>query len=377
MRVRQAELFKVALPLKREFETSSHRKRSVTHIVLRLETVEGLLGFGEVACEAAPFYGPETVGTCWEVLRGVLVPTMLELDWDDPVEIAAALARFRGNHFAKAGLDIACWDIFARSRGVSLAAALGGSRSEIESGVSLGIIASLDALADEARRIERLDYKRLKLKIRPGMADEAVRTVRDAARSLPLMVDANGSFADDHDAELARLDRYALLMIEQPFGPASLLAHQKLKSRLATPICLDESIPSVDHVRLALDLDCCSIVNAKVSRLGGLTYARAVHDLCVERGIPVWCGGMHEFGIGRAANIAISALPGFALPGDVSSSDERYDRDIVWPPIAAKNGVIRVPTAPGLGYEVDAELIRSLATETVSFTASSRVLAAT
>jgi O-succinylbenzoate synthase len=294
MRIASVTLSQVSLPLVSRFRTSSHSKDRLTHIIVRVEAEDGEVGFGECACEVAPFYGPETVESCWHVLSTYLAPALLGLEWDEPEQATAAVAKYRGNQFAKAGLDMACWDLYARSKAMSLAQVLGGVREYIESGVSLGIGETAGDTIRNAERIRASGYRRAKLKVEPGMAEEVVRAVREVVPDLPLMVDANGAFTPRDEEELQRLDRYGLIMIEQPFDPADFLAHRDLARRISTPICLDESLLSLQHVRLALDLEAASIVNIKVSRLGGLGVARAVHGLCREREIPVWCGGMHE-----------------------------------------------------------------------------------
>jgi O-succinylbenzoate synthase len=372
VKVESVTLHRVTLPLKAAFETSSHRKQHLTHILLRAVGEDGVAGWGEACCETAPLYGAETVETCWHVLREFLVPAMLELEWEHPSEVAAALERFRGNHFAKAGVDIAAWDLAAKADGVTLAAALGATGTEAVSGVSVGIHADPEHTAREALRIAAAGYRRVKLKVRPGMAEEVVRLVGDAlaGTGVQLAVDANGVFGADDVAELERLDAYGLALIEQPFDADAWELHRDLAARLDTPICLDESIGTVGAARLALELGACDVINVKVSRLGGLTQALAVHDLCRTAGVPVWCGGMHEFGVGRAANVALSALPGFTMPGDLSGSDERYEFDVVDPPILARDGAIPVPSGAGIGYRVLEDRIAELAEETLELTAA-------
>jgi O-succinylbenzoate synthase len=354
VRIGAATLFELTLPLKSAFETSSHSKREIVHIIVRLTAENGDVGYGEVCCETAPYFGPETVTSCWHVLESFLVPALLELEFEHPREVAAELARFRGNHFAKAGLDMAAWDLYARSRGEALAAALGATRSEVASGVSLGIRPDPDETVQEAVRAARAGHARVKLKVRPGMARDVVDRVGAALDGFAtqLAVDANGSFTEDGMDELAALDGRGVALIEQPFGAEEWLLHRELAAGIETPVCLDESITGLGSTRLALEIGACDMVNIKVSRVGGLTAAVAIHDLCLDAGVPVWCGGMHEFGIGRSANVALAALPGFTEPGDISGSDERYELDIVDPSIVACDGRIAVPTGPGIGHMV-------------------------
>ena len=359
MRVVSVELLRVTLPLVHAFRTSSHGKSSLEHILVKLTDADGHESWGEIASPAAPYYSGETTDTCWLMAEHYLAPMLLALDWEHPREVSAAFAKVRGNGFAKAGLDAAVWTLFARSQGIPLSAALGGTRAEVESGVSLGIEDSIDALLEQVSLQTDHGYHRVKLKIAPGWDVEPVREVREAFPEIDLQVDANGAYRPDleHLRALVALDDLGLQMIEQPFAPRALIAHATLQQRIETPICLDESIDTVDDLETALRLDAGRIVNIKVSRMGGLTAAIAAHDLALEVGIPAWCGGMHEFGIGRAVNVAIASLPGFTLTSDVSGSDKYYARDVTTTPIVAVNGMVRVPTGAGLGFEVDEQWV--------------------
>jgi O-succinylbenzoate synthase len=355
------ELLLVRLPLLRPFTTSSHTKDHLDHILLRVRDRDGAEGWGECASPSDPYYCAETVETCWHMLRDFVGPALLGQAWDHPAEVSRAWASVRGNNFAKAGLEMACWDLAAGTSEEPVARLLGGTRHEIHSGVSLGIEPTVDGLLGQVERFVNEGYKRIKMKIGPGRDVAYARAVRERWPDLPLMADANSAYRLDepsHVAALEALDQLDLLMIEQPLGDDDIVDHARLQARLKTPICLDESIHTVDDCRKALGLDAARIINIKVSRLGGLGPARAVHDLCHARGVPVWCGGMHEFGVGRAANVAICSLPGFTIPGDVSGSDRSYPEDIVDPPIRARTGTITVPwDRPGLGYEPNLERI--------------------
>lgn len=361
------EAFRISLPLVHSFATSSHRKSFLEHILLRLETGDGVVGWGEIASPSDPYYCPETVDTCWFMLRHYLGPALLNHSWEHPEEAAHAWQRIRGHQFAKAGLEIACWDAYARRQGISVGSALGGERAETTAGVSLGIEPTIDDLLGQVEKHLADGYRRVKLKIAPGWDTEPVRAVRSAHPDLLLQVDANGAYreVDEHLAALRGLDGSDLLLIEQPFAPGALAAHARLQSELDTPLCLDESIDDLEQLDTAITLRAGRILNIKVSRMGGLTTARAAHHRAIEAGWQVWCGGMHEFGVGRAANLAVSSLPGFTLPGDISGSDKYYRTDVVEPPIRAEQGVVPIPLSrPGLGFEPDEDLIRSLATDT-------------
>ncbi|WP_020574751.1 o-succinylbenzoate synthase [Actinopolymorpha alba] len=363
MRIVAAELFHARLPLVHEFETSSHRKAHLDHILVRLTSASGAVGWGEIASPSDPYYCGETVDSCWHVASEYLLPAVLGAEWSHPRELPALWSKVRGNEFAKAGIDMAGWTLWAIESGISLAEALGGTRQRVVAGVSLGIEATpADLVAQVARQVDA-GYPRVKLKIAPGWDVEPVRAVRARFPELDLHVDANGAYTEhpDHLAALRGLDDAGLSMIEQPFAPRNLLAHARFRRTLTTPICLDESIVDLDDLRTALALEAIAILNIKVSRMGGLTAAVAAHDLARAHDVPVWCGGMHEFGVGRAANVALSSLPGFTLPSDVSASDKYYSRDVVIPPISADRGLVDVPwQAVGDGHRVDEAFVREI-----------------
>ncbi len=367
-RVTRVEAFRVSLPLVRAFETSSHRKSHLEHILLRVESPDGAVGWGEIASPSDPYYCPETVEDCWATSARYLAPALVGEEWDHPSEVGELWARIRGHNFAKAGLDIACWDLWSREEGLPLSAALGGDRTSIAAGVSLGIEASVDDLLAQVERFAGQGYKRVKLKIASGWDVEPVSAVRAAHPGLDVHVDANGAYDEDQRGVFVALDDLGLTMIEQPFAPGALAAHARLQAHLATAVCLDESVDDLDQLDTALELGAGRILNIKVSRMAGLTTAKAAHDRAVAEGWQVWCGGMHEFGVGRAANVALASLPGFTLPSDVSGSDRYYERDVVIPPIVAVEGMVEVPTKPGLGHEIDEPMIRDLASATVELT---------
>jgi o-succinylbenzoate synthase len=361
--IQSVEMYLVRLPLVRPFTTSSHTKDHLDHILMRVRDAEGGQGWGECASAADPYYCSETTESSWHMLRDFLIPSILGVTWEHPDDAAARWAPVRGNNFAKAGIEIACWDMYTRARGVPLADALGGTRREIHSGVSLGIEPTVEGIVGQVQKHLEQGYRRIKMKIGPGRDLAYLRAVRERWPDILLMADANSAYSLDnpeHVRALRALDDLNLMMIEQPLADDDIIDHARLQAELATPVCLDESIHTVHDARKALDLGSCRIINIKVSRLGGLSEARRVHDLCASREVPVWCGGMHEFGVGRAANVAISSLPGFTLPGDVSGSDLRYSEDIVDPPIRAHSGAIDVPwDRPGLGFDANIDRIRA------------------
>jgi O-succinylbenzoate synthase len=369
MKIDRIDLNLVRLPLVRTFRTSSSTKDHLDHILVRVES-EGLAGWGECASPSDPYYCPETVETCWHLLEDFLGPLVLGREWDDIDGLVACYRLVKGNHFARAGLEMACWDLLARREGKPLAALLGGTRAEIESGVSLGIENDPAALFDQIDRYKEEGYRRVKLKVAPGHDVEVVRLVRERYPDLPLQVDANSAYTLDDLPTLKRLDAFGLLLIEQPLAHDDIIDHARLQAALETPVCLDESIHSAEDARKALDLGACRVINIKVSRVGGLREAKRVHDVCRARGVPVWCGGMHEFGVGRAANVAVASLPGFTLPGDVSGSDKYYREDVVDPPVLAHRGAVPVPTGPGLGHEPVPERVARHTLRTLTLTAS-------
>jgi O-succinylbenzoate synthase len=369
MLIDQIALTIVRLPLVRPFQTSSSRKEHLDHILVRVGTGDGVIGWGECASPSDPFYCPETTKTCWHILHDFLVPMVLGREWTTIEELVGFYRQVKGNAFARAGLEMACWDALARSQEKPLHELLGGTRTEILSGVSLGIEPDVEVLLDRIEEFLNQGYRRIKLKISPGQDVDVVRRVRERYPAIALQVDANSSYTLADLPTLKGLDAFGLLLIEQPLAHDDIIDHARLQAELKTPICLDESIHSADDARKALDLGACRVINIKVSRLGGLLEAKRVHDHCQARGVPVWCGGMHEFGVGRAANVAIASLPGFTLPGDVSGSDRYYRRDIVDPPILAVQGAIAAPDRPGLGVDPVEDLIRAHALRTVTLNA--------
>lgn len=371
MRVTEARLQRVRLPLVHEFQTSSHRKTHLDHILVRLQAADGSTAWGEIASPSDPFYAAETVDTCWVVAEKYVLPALVGHEWTTPAEASASWSRVRGNFFARAGVDAAVWSLHAAAEGVPLSRALGGTATEVVAGVSLGIEPTIADLLVQVRAQVALGYPRVKLKIAPGWDVEPVRAVRAEFPALDLHVDANAAYlpaGENFDALLA-LDEFALTMIEQPFAARDFLGHARLQQRVQTPVCLDESIETVADLETALELDAGRVINIKVSRMGGLSEAVAAHDVALSAGVPVWCGGMHEFGVGRAANIAIASLPGFTLPSDVSGSDKYYARDVTTEPILADHGIVAVPASPGLGVEVDQEWVAANTVQTAVVTA--------
>ena len=363
MRIERIELRLLRLPLVRFFETSFGR---VTDRQFLLVTVEenGAAGIGECVADADPYYSAETTSTAWHIIRDFIAPTLLGREVAHPREIYALLRLIRGHHMAKAAVEMAAWDLFARQQGVPLGRALGGNGAAIASGVSIGIQDSLDELVERVRIERAAGYRRVKIKIKPGWDLGAVERVREACGDIPLMVDANAAYSLSDAAHLAELDRFSLMMIEQPLDYDDLRDHAVLQRRLATPVCLDESIHSVHAAEEALAIGACRIINIKPGRLGGHGPSIALHDLTASQGVPVWHGGMLESGIGRAHNIHLSTLPNFTLPGDVAASRRYYAPDLIDPPIEVRaDGTIEVPTGPGIGVDIVVDRVEAATRE--------------
>ena len=369
VRIDRVDLMVVRMSLVRSFETSSSRRSDLEHILVKAYA-DGLVGWGESATPIDPYYCEETTETGWHMLNEFVVPAVLGKPWSSVDELRALYGKVKRNNFAKAGLEMAAWDLLARAQGKPLHDLLCGTRAEIESGVSLGIESDMGRLFGIMDQYLGEGYRRVKLKIGPGRDVDYIRQVRERYPDTPLMADANSAYRVADLPILKQLDQFGLTMIEQPLAHDDIVDHALLQRELKTPICLDESIHTAEDARKALDLGSGRVINIKVSRLGGLAEAKKVHDLCRERGVPVWCGGMHEYGIGRAANVAISSLPGFTFPGDVSGSDKYYAEDLVDPPVLARNGAIPVPSGPGLGYEPNEERIKKYTVRTATLEAS-------
>ena len=369
MRLVRIDLVIARLPLVRPFRTSSSVKGHIQHILVRVEDADGATGWGECASPADPYYCPETTETCWHILKDFLAPGVLGREWGDIDEFLVLFGPIKGNRFARAGLEMAAWDLLAMRAGRPLASLLGGTRAEIASGVSLGIERDIDRTFAQIDEYLAEGYRRIKLKISPGHDVAFVGKVRERYPTVSLQVDANSAYTLDDIATLQGLDAFELLLIEQPLAHDDIIDHATLQRMMATPICLDESIHSAADARKALDLGACRSINIKVSRVGGLREAKRIHDLCLARSVPVWCGGMHEFGIGRAANVAIASLPGFTMPGDVSGSNKYYEQDLVAPPIVARNGLVAVPTTPGSEHRPIVDRITRATTRSLTLTA--------
>jgi O-succinylbenzoate synthase len=360
MQLRGFTLRELRMPLVTPFETSMERT-DVRRIIVVEANLDGTTGWGECVAGETPSYSPETTETAWHILRDFIWPLLKRKEFGSASEVWGKLEWVRGHNMAKAALESAIWEAEAKQKGVPLWKLLGGERREIASGVSVGIKASLEELVRAVKVELEAGYQRIKIKIRPGMDVEPVRRLRKEFPNIRLMVDANSAYRAEHWPLLKELESFYLMMIEQPLGWDDLFGHVELQRKLQTPICLDECIHAEEQAKAAIELGACRIINIKMGRVGGHTVARRIHNLCQESGVPVWCGGMLESGIGRAHNIALSTLPNFTLPGDVAASKRYWAEDIIEPEvIVSSRGTIDVPTGPGIGYKPRLDRIEAL-----------------
>jgi O-succinylbenzoate synthase len=366
LKLEKIELREIELPLKNAFETSFGVTTKRRVILVKVFDKSGACGFGECTAMERPFYNAETVDTAWSVIVQCLAPILAAAPVSAADGIASTLSPIHGNRMAIGAVESAVWDLEAKLSGRPLWQHLGGTLSEIDCGVSIGLQRTPEALVDKVAAELESGYQRIKLKIKPGQDIEFVSAVRRAFPEIVLSVDANSAYRlDDHLDVFKELDEFDLLMIEQPLVAGDLLDHSRLQRELKTAICLDESITCLRDARQALELNACRIINIKLGRVGGHRSAREIQELAVEKGVPVWCGGMLETGVGRAHNIAMSTLAGFTLPGDVSASARYWAKDIIDPPVeVSPRGTINVPSGPGIGYEVAEKDLDQLTTRT-------------
>jgi O-succinylbenzoate synthase len=360
MRLRKITLREIRLPLLEPFETSFDRIDHRSIVLVEAET-DGATGWGECTTDENPFYSYETNQTAWHILRDFLWPMLRGREIESASEVFDSLARVRGHNMAKGGLEAAFWDAEAKQKNLPLWKLLGGTCEEIPCGVSIGIQPDVAALLAKVEKELSAGYQRIKIKIKPGRDIEPVRALRERFPRLRLMADANSAYGLEDAPLLKQLDAFHLMMIEQPLGWDDIYVHAQLQRQLETPVCLDECIHDIEHTRAAIETGACRIINIKLGRVGGHTPARGIHDLCQSKSVPVWCGGMLESGIGRAHNIAMSTLPNFSLPGDVSASRRYWSEDIIQPEVeVTRQGTIRVPSAPGIGFSPRVDRIDSL-----------------
>jgi O-succinylbenzoate synthase len=361
MKIDRVTLRQIRMPLVHFFETSFGRTYERDIVLVQVQG-EGVTGWGEVTAGENPFYNEEWTASAWQILHDYAVPRVLGRDLNGPEDVYPLTRHIKGHNMARGGLETAVWDLTARLDGVPLWKKIGGgARREIPCGVSIGIQDSVEQLIEKIGRELADGYQRIKMKIKPGWDVDVIRRVRQAFPAIKLMADANSAYTLKDTEHLAQLDEFYLMMIEQPLSHDDIIDHAELQARLQTPICLDECIRTAHHAEQAIKLKACGIINIKLGRVAGFAEAKRVHDVAQAAGIPVWCGGMLEGGIGRAQNVALATLPNFVLPGDVSASKRYWKRDIIQPAVeTTPQGTIAIRDGAGFGYEVDTEFIESI-----------------
>jgi len=367
MKIDKITLYHLRMPLRSPFETSFGRSEARDSILIEAYS-DGQVGFGECVADRDPGYSSETAVTAWHILGDYLIPTMIGMEISSLNMVFSTLNFVRGHYMAKAGLEMAVWDLVGKTTERSLKNMLGGNRDRVAVGVSVGIQASPSKLVDVVSDYLAAGYQRVKIKIKPGRDVEDARAVRKVYPDLKLQVDANSAYTLETAKALQPLDKLDLLLIEQPLAEDDLWDHARMQSKFQTPICLDETIISPRHARQAIEMKACRIINIKAGRVGGLSQARLIHDLCYAQGVPVWCGGMLETGVGRASNLALASLPGFTLPGDISATERYYLEDITNESFSLNpDSTINVPDRPGLGVSINRDSLEKFSLVKKSF----------
>ena len=358
MRMDRIELRLIEIPLVEPFEIASHRFTAKTALVLKAWTRDGIVGWAEGEHLDTPWYVPETVESGWALLSSLLLPALVGLEFSTADELSGRFSWIQGNQLSLAAVDVLARDLICRAERRSLAASLGGVRDRVPAGTSLGLCPSPERLVERVAQAAASGYQRVKIKIKPGKDLDYLEAVRNAFPDLPIMADANSSYSPSDADTLAALDRFDLTMVEQPYENGDLVHHAELAARIATPVCLDESVHDIHDARAAVALGACRIVNVKPPRVGGPGSVLRMEAFLRGRGIPVWCGGMLETGIGRAVNLACASLEGFTLPGDLAAPLSYLERDLVEERFElAPDGTIEVPVSPGIGVRVDEDYL--------------------
>ncbi|PGM58754.1 o-succinylbenzoate synthase [Bacillus sp. AFS053548] len=355
--IRQITLNRLNMKLNSPFTTSFGTFQDKEFYIIEVEDEEGNIGFGESVAFSSPWYSEETVKTNKHIMEDFLIPLLFKAPILHPDEVSERFQPIRKNNMAKAGLEGAVWDLYAKRQKLPLYKALGGNKEQIDVGISIGLQPTVKGLLQLVESHVESGYKRIKLKIKPGFDYDLLKEVRREFPTISMMADANSAYTLSDIEILKKLDEFNLTMIEQPLSHDDIIDHAKLQQQLRTPICLDESIHSLEDARKAIELGSCRIINIKIGRVGGLTEAKRIHDYCLMKGIPVWCGGMLEAGIGRAHNIALTSLNQFILPGDTAASASYWERDIIDPEVIVDQGVIHIPQKFGIGYDINREAL--------------------
>jgi len=359
--IQSIELREIRLPLLHFFETSFGRTTERRIILARVTDANGVEGWGECTAGEGPFYSDEWTDSAWSTLVEFLAPMVLRQNIESAAHAFSLMRPVRGHRMAKATIETACWDLEAKSAGVPLWKHLGGTRTEVASGVSIGIQDTPEILLEKIRKEVDAGYQRIKIKIKPGWDLNIVERVRKEFPDIRLMGDANSAYKLSDVALFQRLDQFNLMMLEQPLAHNDIFDHATLQRQITTPVCLDESIRSAEDAAHAICLESCKIINVKLGRVGGHAEAKRIEKITRDNEIPIWCGGMLESGIGRAHNIAMSTLAGFTLPGDVSASARYWEEDVIEPPVrVSPRGTIKVPESPGIGFEINLPRIDAL-----------------
>jgi O-succinylbenzoate synthase len=367
VKLERVELFVIRLPLKSPYETSGSRETHQTRVIARIES-SGVVGWGESVAPETPWYSGETPETVWWLLDEIAIPRLLAVDLAGPDDTGRVLDWIKDHRMAKATVEMAIWDLFAKAAKVPLSKLLGGTRDRILCGVAIGIQPTVDDLLKKIELELKGGYQRVKVKIKPGWDGRVAEAIRNAFPDLPFQLDANSAYTLADIGLFKRMDAYTPLLVEQPLAEDDIIDHATLQKQILTPVCLDESIHSAEDARKAIEIGAARVINIKAGRVGGLAEAKRIHDVCEEREIPVWCGGMLEMGIGRAANVHLASLPNFRLPGDVSASARYFATEIIAEPFTVeKDGTMKVPTGPGLGVTVLEKDIRKMALKTKEY----------
>ncbi|MGG1367792.1 o-succinylbenzoate synthase [Priestia megaterium] len=359
MIIKKIHLYKIDMKLLSPFSTSYGTVQDRELILLEVEDEQGFTGWGEVVAFSSPWYTEETIQTCFHMLDDFLIPSLLHQQLQKPEDVQKLFKPLKRNNMAKAALDCAVWDLYAKRQNKPLSEVIGGVRAAVEAGVVVGLN-DISIMKEQIKTYMKDGYKRFKVKIKPGADYELLKQIRDEFPSIPLMADANSAYTLSDSDSLKKLDELNLMMIEQPLSSDDILDHRLLQKQMKTPICLDESIVSYEDARHAVEQRSCKIINVKIGRVGGISVAKQIHDLCAQHGVRLWVGGMLEAGISRAHNIALATLPSFTIPGDISASSRYWEKDIIKPEVEVEAGVIKVKGKPGIGYDIDKKFIKTI-----------------
>ena len=373
MKIKEIKLYQLLMDMRNPFTTSfgTQQKRFIT--IVEAIDEDGTSGFGECVSGEDPLYSEEFMDSTLIALKKYFGPLVIGKEISHPDEVWEIYKPFKRNNMAKACIEGAVWDLYAKQKGITLAEALGGKKTSVDVGVSLGIEDTDEALLEKIDEKVKEGYKRIKVKIKPGRDVDMIKSIREVYPDIPLMVDANSAYTLDDIETLKALDEFNLMMIEQPLMAGDLIDHAKLQKEIKTPVCLDESIDSYEAAAAAIEMGSCKIINVKVGRVGGLTQSIKIHDLAEKHNIPLWCGGMLEAGVGRLHNVAITSLSNFTLPGDTASSSRYWFEDIITPEVVAENGTVTISDKPGIGAEVDFDKMKQYLIKTETITADDQL----